>query len=89
MRLANRVEGLMIALTGRQWGHAGQTHRRPLLGRRTVVFLAGLVIALVIVGMIHVLNMPEDSAPIWICSVMGDGQCGPDAAPIYIKGING
>lgn len=37
---------------------------------------------------IHDSVMPEDSAIVWVCSIDGNGTCGPNTPPILIEPSN-
>lgn len=59
--------------------------------RNVIALLAGFSIALgglmITIG-VHDEPQPEDGTTIWICSISGDGECGPNTPPIQVAPAN-
>lgn len=54
---------------------------KPRIGIAALMAILALVIA---VFSVHLATCDEDSCVVWVCSVMGNGECGPDTPAILI-----
>lgn len=52
---------------------------------RKVGIIAGMMLGLTLATLWHDTGRGEDGRVIWICSVHGDGWCGPGADPVIIR----
>lgn len=53
---------------------------------RTVraAIVTAVVVILATAAALYVRTADEDTAPVWVCSVMGNRECGPHTPPVII-----
>lgn len=50
------------------------------------IIMVSVYVMLAFLGAVHyVQTAQEDTATVWVCSIMGNRECGPDANPIDIR----